>query len=175
MAGLNFRILLDNTEDTEIFRDIQIDEESNLEQFYYAIVDAFGLANDQMASFFVSDGAWNKGEEISLLDMAFGDEISGTPTVMQALKIRERIYAPHQRFILIHDFLAMWIFLIELREVTSESPETPHLLLSVGTIPSNFKQEGNQSIENMRFDSEGGDEYDDFDDSQFENIDDLDI
>src|SRR5690554_165339 len=72
MAGLKFRILLDSIEDKEIFRDILISDDLNFEHFYNTILDAFGLPNDQMASFFVSDEDWNKGEEISLMDMSFG-------------------------------------------------------------------------------------------------------
>lgn len=52
MAGLKFRILLDSIEDKEIFRDILISDDLNFEHFFYnTILDAFGLPNDQMASF----------------------------------------------------------------------------------------------------------------------------
>lgn len=175
MSGLKFRVLLDNPDKKEIFRDILINDNANFEQFYHSIIDAFQLEDNQLASFFVSDGAWNKGEEISLLDMAFDDGGNDIPIEMNALQIKERINAPRQRFILIHDFLSMWIFLIELQEVSKEEAENPMLILSVGEIPKDFKKTGPQSIDNMRFDSEIDENSDPFEDFNFENIDDLDI
>lgn len=175
MAGLKFRILLDNSEDKEIFRDIVINENINFEQFYHAIIDAFQLSNNQLASFFVSDGGWNKGEEISLLDMSFGEIDQAGPIEMNALKLKERINAPHQRFILVHDFLSMWIFLIELQKVVESEIETAQLVLSVGEIPANFKESGPQSVDNMRFEADIDEDFDPFSHEDFENIDDFDL
>src|SRR5690554_3165939 len=136
MAGLKFRILLDSIENTEVFRDIIINDDFNFEHFYNTILDAFGLSNDQMASFFVSDEDWNKGEEISLMDMSFGDlDDEESPIEMNSLLLKDRIDDPKQRFILVHDFLSMWIFLIELHEITEDEVESPQLVLEVGVIP----------------------------------------
>ncbi len=181
MAGLKFRVLLDSIDNTEIFRDILIGDNFNFEQFYIAILDAFDLPNDQLASFFVSDIDWNKGEEISLLDMSFdGFDEENSPREMRDLTLKEKIFSPKQRFILIHDFLSMWIFLIELKEITDQEVEYPQLLLEVGKIPEELKSKGPKSIDDIRFETEKDPGFDDFDDDdfengQFENIDDLDI
>lgn len=180
MPGLKFRILLDSIEDQEVLRDIVINDDFNFEHFYNTILDAFGFPNDQMASFFVSDKDWAKGEEISLMDMSFDIDPSGdTPAEMNSLMLKERIHSPKQRFILVHDFLSMWIFLIELREITNEEVENPQLTLEVGDISDELKAKGPKSLEDMNFetdidpDSDGFD--DDIDGDLFENIDDLDI
>jgi hypothetical protein len=182
MAGLKFRILLDSIEKTEVFRDILINDDFNFEHFYNTILDAFGFSNDQMASFFVSDGDWNKGEEISLMDMSFGQIEEEAPEEMNSLKLKERISDPKQRFILVHDFLSMWIFLIELHEITDEEVEHPQLLLEIGDIPQEIKDKGPKDLDDMKFETDrdpNAEDLDDFDDEpgegQFDNIDDYDI
>lgn len=183
MAGLKFRVLLDSIDNTEIFRDILIGDNFNFEQFYIAILDAFDLPNDQLASFFVSDKDWDKGEEISLLDMSFEGYDEGAPPLeMDNLLLKEKIFAPRQRFILIHNFLSMWIFLIELHEITDQEVEHPQLLMEIGEIPEDLKSKGPQAIDDVRFDTEKDPDFndddfddDDFENGQFENIDDLDI
>jgi hypothetical protein len=184
MPGLKFRVLLDSVEEEEVFRDIAINDDLTLEQFYMSILDAFEFSNDQMASFFVSDNDWNKGEEISLMDMSFGAQDNETPDQMSSIMIREKIQSPTQRLILVHDFLNMFIFLIELQEIMDSDVNDAELVLSVGEIPENLKSNPGKNLENMRFETEvdkdlKGFDMDDFDDEfnsgDFENIDDLDI
>ena len=45
-----FRIILDAKED--ILRDIEIEDSATLEDFHYAIAQAFGFAGSEMASFY---------------------------------------------------------------------------------------------------------------------------
>lgn len=184
MPGLKFRVLLDSVEKEEVFRDIAINDDLTLEQFYMAILDAFEFSNDQMASFFISDNDWNKGEEISLMDMSFGAQDNETPEEMNNVMIREKIQSPTQRLILIHDFLNMFIFLIELQEIMDKDVKDAELILSVGEIPKNLNANTGKNLENMRFETEVDqdlkgfdmDDYDDeFNSEGFENIDDLDI
>lgn len=184
MPGLKFRVLLDSVEEEEVFRDIAINDDLTLEQLYMAILDAFEFNNDQMASFFVSDNDWNKGEEISLMDMSFGAQDNETPDEMANVMIREKIQSPTQRLILVHDFLNMFIFLIELQEIMDKDVSQAELLMSVGNVPDSLKANAGDKIENMRFETEvdkdlQGYDPDDFDDDfssgNFENIDDLDI
>ena len=184
MPGLKFRVLLDSVEKDEVFRDIAINDDLTLEQFYMSILDAFEFSNDQMASFFVSDEDWNKGEEISLMDMSFGAQDAETPDEMSNVMIREKIQSPSQRLILVHDFLNMLIFLIELQEIMDKDVDNAELLMSVGSVPDSLKANVGEKIDNMRFETEvdkdlKGYDYDDYDDEfgseNFENIDDLDI
>ena len=184
MPGLKFRVLLDSAEEEEVFRDIAINDDLTLEQFYMAILDAFEFNNDQMASFFVSDNEWNKGEEISLMDMSFGAQDNETPAQMNDIMIREKIQSPTQRLILVHDFLNMFIFLIELQEIMDSDVNDAELIMSVGSVPESLSTKTKDNLENMRFETEvdkdlKGFDMDDFDDEfgseGFENIDDLDI
>jgi hypothetical protein len=183
MPGLKFRVLLDSVKEEEIFCDIVVNDDQTFESFYKTILEAFDFSNDQMASFFVSDVDWNKGKEISLMDMTFGpSDLEEAPDQMSDLIIRETIQDPKQRFILVYDFLNMWIFLIELQEILSEDVSESEVVMKVGEIPEKMRKEGTNSLENMQFETEISDDLkdfdfddDDFDGGEFENIDDFDI
>lgn len=150
MAGLKFRVLLDSNDKTEVFRDILIGDSDNLESFYRAIVDAYEFSQDQMASFYVSNDQWDKGHEIALFDMSFGDDDHVIPDVMSTTTVEEFIEVKNQKFILVHDFMRMWIFLIELIGYQEETPEKPILVLSVGKAPA----EDSKTSDELLFESD---------------------
>lgn len=136
MAGLKFRVLLDTEKDEEIFRDILISDTDNFESFYKAIISAFRFQGLEMASFYVSNDGWDKGHEINLMDMTYGDDdMDGLPNIMKDAIIKDFLEEPDQKFILVYDFMRMWIFLIELIGYEKEGPEVPQLLLAIGMAP----------------------------------------
>lgn len=136
MGALKFRVLLDTEQEAEIFRDILVDENDNFESLYQAIISSFRFEGNQMASFYMSNEDWDKGHEISLMDMNYGDEaVDEKASVMSSAIIRDFIEAPDQKMILVYDFLRMWIFLIELIERTDERVKKPQTTLSVGMAP----------------------------------------
>jgi hypothetical protein len=136
MAGLKFRVLLDSENSSEIFRDILIKDTDNFETLYKAIVSSFRFQGNQMASFYVSNDSWDKGSEISLMDLSYDDELTESPTaIMKDALIKDFIEEPDQKFILVYDFMRMWIFLLELIGYEKEGPEKPEVLLSMGMAP----------------------------------------
>lgn len=170
MAGLKFRVLLDSKDSEEVFRDIVISDGADFESFYRAIVSAYGFSNEQMASFYMSNANWDKGFEISLFDMSFGEDPDQIlPAVMSESTIREYITEPNQRMILVHDFMRMWIFLIELIEVVKETPEEPEVLLAVGDSPDENSKSSED--EDLRFETESDEdeEEDEFGFGEFED------
>ena len=159
MPGLKFRVLLDASE-TEVFRDLLIKDDDNFESFYKAILSAYNFTEAQMASFYVSNHNWDKGHEISLFDMSFGEDADTImPGVMSTTTIRDFIQDPSQRFILVHDFIKMWIFLVELIGIEKEEPDTPKLVLSVGNAPSEDSRSGEE--ESIKFETEVDEEEED--------------
>ena len=137
MAALKFRILLDTEKNNEVFRDIIINEEDNFESLYNAIISAFNFQGDQMASFYISNDEWDKGHEISLMDMNYGDEsINEVAAVMSDAKLRDFMEKEDQKVILVYDFLRMWIFLIELVERQEENVAAPVVAFSIGMAPT---------------------------------------
>ncbi len=168
MAGLKFRVLLDSQDKTEVFRDILIADNDNLESLYRAIVDAYQFSQDQMASFYVSNDQWDKGHEIALFDMSFGDDEQRIPDVMSTTTVEEFIEAKDQKFILVHDFMRMWIFLLELIDYQEETPERPTVKLSVGNAPA----EDSKVSDALQFETDSNDtdeEEDEFGFNDFED------
>jgi hypothetical protein len=136
MPGLKFRVLLDSDKNEEVFRDILIANDADFETFYRSIMSAFSFSGDQMASFYVSNDSWDKGHELSLLDMTYDDDAIDEPaSVMKQAHIQDFITEPDQRFILVYDFMRMWIFLIELIAYEKEAPESPVMALAIGNAP----------------------------------------
>ena len=166
MPGLKFRILLDTKKNEEIFHDILIADGEDFETFFQTIIKSFEFKGDQMASFYVSNETWDKGEEISLLDLSEGEE--SQVQIMKDTKVKDHLLDRDQKFILVYDFLKMWIFLIELIGVQEETPEAPQLILSVGTNP---KEDSKELSDDFQMISESMDdmEEDDFGFNDFED------
>lgn len=170
MSALKFRVLLDSSSN-EVFRDILIDEKADFETFYRSILEAYGFNGDQMASFYMSNDQWDKGYEISLFDMAFGedpDEI--LPGVMNECILKDYMNESDQKIILIHDFIRMWIFLIELIGVEPKAPASPTVVLSVGKAPAETSRSGEE--DNIRFETDDESEFDEEDEFGFDDFED---
>ena len=136
MAGLKFRVLLDSKDQEKVFRDILISDTDNFESFYKAIISAFRFEGDQMASFYISNDEWDKGHEISLMDLSYDDDaIDAIPSVMKNAILKDFIEEPDQKIILVYDFLRMWIFLAELVGYEQETPVEPIVSLAMGMAP----------------------------------------
>ncbi|TNE54562.1 MAG: hypothetical protein EP338_07015 [Bacteroidetes bacterium] len=178
MGSLKFRVLLDTEQDTEIFRDILIGETHNLEQFYQSIMSAFGFQGDQMASFYLSNENWDKGREVSLMDMSFGEsqEEEGT-LVMSETKMEEIVETEDQKMILVYDFMRMWIFLIELIGREEKEVAEPEVALMVGETPDEESREMDLGDLEDEEGEESDDLFDDFedgyDDDDFQSYDDY--
>jgi hypothetical protein len=132
MSAYKFRVLLDSEKDEEIFRDVVIDTQANFETFYRSILRAFEFKTEQMASFYMSNEDWDKGEEITLMDVS-DDE--APIELMAQVMIGSKMEDANQKLILVHDFMKMWIFLIELQEITTEKVTEPYVALAVGLAP----------------------------------------
>lgn len=171
MSTLKFRVLLDSISNEEVFRDILIDENDNFESLYKTIVESFGFSGKQLASFYISNESWDKGEEIGLLDMNYNPEEEEESILqMSDTKIKSKIEVQDQKIILVYDFLKMWIFLIELLDVLPQKVKKPEVMLSIGTAPNenDKSDEFLMEIDESQTDSDEDDDYfnefDDFDD-----------
>jgi len=171
MGALKFRVLLDTEQSTEIFRDIVINENDSFESFYHAIIASFRFQGDQMASFYMSNDDWDKGHEISLMDMNYGDEaLDQKASVMSSAILSDFIELSDQKVILVYDFIRMWIFLIELIERIPETIESPQTTLAIGMAPPEDSRMVN--LEEDDDDLFGEEDFDDLDDDQDDDFED---
>jgi hypothetical protein len=177
MGSYKFRVLLDTDNNQEIFRDIVIDEKENFETFYHAILKSFNFEGQEMGSFYMSNDEWDKGFEISLMDMSYSDEDQEVSAVMSQSILAEYMDEPDQKIILAYDFIRMWLFLIELQERVEETVAKPTVAMSVGIAPpedSKMVQEdlfaGDSDDFEDDYDDEFGDEFEDgYNEEDFDN------
>ncbi|MFB0997258.1 MAG: hypothetical protein QMC28_00960, partial [Flavobacteriales bacterium] len=62
MKEYKFRVLIDTLEEENAFRDIVVDSSSTFEVLNNMIVQAFKFKGDQVASFYLSNDEWDKGQ-----------------------------------------------------------------------------------------------------------------
>jgi len=140
-SGVNlfkFRVIMDTEQD--VFRDVEIETESNFDSLHKAVLDAFDFEQGEMASFYLSDEEWSKGLEISLMDMGGVDEDSLS---MSTTILSDMVMKPGDKILYVYDFMRMWIFYIELVEVKKDKPSTiyPRVALAFGDAPSQDSKE----------------------------------
>jgi len=168
MKVLKFRILLDNIKG--VFRDIEIPADYNLAEFHDTIVDSMDFSGMEMASFFISDEDWEKGQEISLMDMSEPGQES--VKLMSETPVQEVAREKGDRLLHVYDFLNMWISYVELVDILDKKIEKAEVVLSVGESPV----ESSDSNMSLNSDFDDSDLYDDFegdeDESEFESLDD---
>ena len=162
-----FRIILDNDTEDDVFRDIEIRETDTLEDLHNSITQAFGFDGIEMASFYVSDDAWNQGEEISMFDTGEGyDEVR----TMAETAINDVVHEMQTKLIYVYDFFNMWTFYVELAEIVEESEGAsyPNLMFVHGQIPTEAPQ---KSFEAENEDDDYDEFEDDLDVDDYENLD----
>jgi len=158
------RVVLDVEDD--VFRDILIDKSIHLEDLHFIIAKSFGFKGQEMASFYRTNENWDQGEEIPLFDMSE----DANSNAMSNFATTEVLNAIGDKLIYVYDFFAMWTFYIELKSIQDKKGlELPITILAFGNTPEEAPE---KHFEAMDLAIEE-DLYDD--DSNFENIDDVDI
>ena len=151
------RIILDTKQD--VLRDIEIKSVNTFEDLHFAIINAFGFKDNEMASFYLSDTEWKQGEEITL--ESFGEERVMKDNVLETI-----INLDQQNFIYVYDFLILWTFFVEVIETNEENDSTnyPQTIFSIGSIPEKAPEKFFIEDKSDEFEK---DELDDVDPYQF--------
>ena len=106
-----FRVLIDYEKD--VFRDIHIKSSQTFSEFHKAIQNAFDFDGQQMASFYMSNEDWDKGEEIAMEHIS---ENQSNP-LMHETNLEQMVEDVGQKLVYVSDFLLMWCFFIELVKI----------------------------------------------------------
>lgn len=132
MMIYKIRIILDAKED--IFRDLEIEQNSTLEDFHNSIIQAFGFLGNEMASFYTCDDNWQQDQEIALFDMS---ETPGGVRLMSETLLEEVLQQNNTKLIYVYDFFNLWTFLVELADITTKEDGRayPNVLFSFGELP----------------------------------------
>ena len=145
------RIILDVEED--VFRDIEIESSATLEDLHHYISQSFGFLGNEMASFYKSDENWKQGEELPLESMEEGPNMRN--------KHLNSIFSPSiNHLIYIYDFLNLWTFFVELKEVGEiiSGIIYPNLIHSKGEVPEQPPEKIFEGENSETHDEEKGEE-----------------
>ena len=118
----------------DVIRDIEISSTSNLEELHYAIITAFELEKNELASFYMTNEDFELLQEIPLLSI---DEGENPMLGMNEVIISSILTKQGSQLLYIYDFIKMWRFLITLTEKKEEIISEPKCVKSVGEMPEN--------------------------------------
>ncbi|MGB0135656.1 MAG: IS1096 element passenger TnpR family protein [Flavobacteriales bacterium] len=140
MNVFKFRVIVDT--EADVFRDIEMATDATFLALHEAILRAFEWEEGEMASFYLSNEDWDKGQEIPLMDMGMPEE-SGTSISMSTTALRDLISRPDEKLIYVYDFFRMWCFYIELQTVSKAKPGIlyPRVALAFGESPDYASKE----------------------------------
>ena len=125
------RIILDNDNDEDVFKDFEVSKNINLTKFHEYIKKEFNLQGSEMASFYSVDENWDTLIEYTLVP--FDD--NSVP--MEKLSLHEILNNNESSILYVYDFMNMWTFFIELLNETSKKENGSHasLIFSKGEVP----------------------------------------
>lgn len=150
MKIYRFRVLLQHG-DEDIFRDLDIKSADTLKELHDIIQEAFEFDNSQMASFYLSNEEWEKGEELTLFDM---NETGAVQEIrmMADFILEEELAGEGDRLLYVFDFMNVWTFHLELTQILEESKKVqyPAIVNVVGLSPEQYsKTEGMEDAETI--------------------------
>ncbi|MGC6431486.1 MAG: IS1096 element passenger TnpR family protein [Jejuia sp.] len=161
-----FRVILDNDTEEDIFRDLEIRETDSLEDLHNIITQSFGFDGTEIASFYISNDAWDQGEEISLFDLSEDN----SARLMNETEICDVVHEAQTKLIYVYDFLSMWTFYVELAEIVEEAEgfDYPNLMFVKGQVPD--------TAPDRLFEADKDEDYNEFEDElDIEDYDNLDF
>ena len=128
-----FRLLSDEVKD--FVRDIEIRSNQTFFDFHRMIQNDLEYDSSQIASFFLTNQAWEKEKEFTLFDMT--DEENHSLVPMDKAILRNYILDPKQRLIYVYDFFNERTFFIELIDTQNEIrySDYPAVTFSKGNPP----------------------------------------
>ena len=124
------RIHLENKED--VIRDIEITETHNLEQLHFAIVDAFELEKNEMASFYMTNDEFELLQEIPLFSI---EDKNNSMLGMNEIVISSVFRSEGNRLLYVYDFLNMWRFLITFHASSENTTDETIFINKIGKMP----------------------------------------
>ncbi len=108
-----FRIISD--EDKDFARELLISSEQTFLDFHHCLQENLGYDPKQLASFFLTNSAWEKQLQITLIDMM--DEEGGNCIIMEQAIIGTYLSVKGQRLLYVFDFFSERSFFIELTDI----------------------------------------------------------
>lgn len=108
-----FTILSDEVDN--FVRIITIDSEATFFDLHNAILDSVNYEKNQMTSFFICSDNWEKGQEVTLVEMESSSEYDNL--VMEDTKLEELIVDENQKLLYVFDMMSDRVFFMEMTDI----------------------------------------------------------
>lgn len=132
-----YRFIILSDETDAFRRDITIDSEATFLDLHNAILDSVGYTKDQIASFFICEEDWTKGQEITLIEMDLSSEMDNY--IMEETPLNEFLDEERQKLLYVFEYLTDRSFFMELREIIPGKNQSKALIVrSEGEAPEQF-------------------------------------
>ena len=127
-----FTILSDEVDN--FVREIAIDPEATFFDLHNTILDSVNYEKNQMTSFFICSDDWEKGQEVTLVEMESTSEYDNL--VMDSTKLEDLLTDENQKLLYVFDMISDRVFFIELTEIIPRKiQEKPVCVLLEGNPP----------------------------------------
>lgn len=129
-----YRFVMLSDENDFFKREILIDAEASFLDFNDFIVESLGYSKSEMTTFYLSDEEWNKGQEVTLMDMGMSSEYDSY--LMDSTRLEDLLEQKGDRLLFVFDMLSERAFFMELVELLpGESLVRAKLIRSEGKAP----------------------------------------
>ncbi len=108
-----FTILSDEVDN--FVRVLEADSEATFLDLHNAILDSVKYEKNQMTTFYICNDEWEKGQEVTLVEMDSGSEYDNM--VMEDTKLEELLSDEKQKLLYVFDLISDRAFFIELSEI----------------------------------------------------------
>jgi len=108
-----FTMLSDEVDD--FVRVFTIDSEAKFIDLNNVILDSVNFEKNQMTSFFICDDNWEKGQEVTLVEMESSSEYDNL--TMDDTTLEELLVDENQKLLYVFDMMSDRVFFIELTEI----------------------------------------------------------
>ena len=127
-----FTILSDESDN--FVRVIKIDSEAKFIDLHNAILDSVSYEKNQMTTFFICSDNWEKGQEVTLVEMESTSEYDNL--VMENTSLEELLIDENQKLLYVFDMISERVFFMELTEIIPrKNLDKPVCITSEGDAP----------------------------------------
>ena len=138
-----FTILSDEI-DTFV-RVITIDSEAKFLDLHNAILESVSYEKNLMTSFFICSDNWEKGQEVTLVEMESSSEYDNL--VMEDTSLEELLVDENQKLLYVFDMISDRVFFIELTEIIPRKNQDKAICItSEGKPPVQIMAEDNAAV-----------------------------
>jgi hypothetical protein len=168
----HFVILSDEVDDFR--REIDIDAEATFLDLQNVLIKSCGYKADQMTSFYICDGGWNKQQEVNMVNMS--DDPNAESLIMEKTHLDDLLKEEKTKLLFLFDTMCERFLYMQLKTVENGIHlKAPEVTVSKGKAPVQLKNIDDIAIGDVTGDMYGSEDYDpeEMDQDGYMSLDDM--